>query len=65
MKRYKLLEDRVYYIYGYKYVFNRVHMEAGALRGYCERRKKWAWLFDTYLQFDGEMTVPAVKSDDK
>lgn len=53
-------EDRVYDIYGHTYTFTNVHMEAGVLRGWYARRKKWAWLFDTYIQIDGDMPVPAV-----
>ena len=44
----------VYEINGRRYTFADVHHESGYLRGYCKMRKKWGWLFDNYIQLDGE-----------
>ena len=55
------MEDCIYDIYGHRYTFTKVHVEGGVFRGWYARRKKWAWLFDTYVQIDGEMPVPAVR----
>ena len=50
-----------YDINGRIYTFDRIRREAGMLRGYCERRKKWAWLDENYVQFDGEWVVKVDK----
>ena len=50
-----------YMINGYKYRFIRVHSEGGMLRGYCKKRKKYAWLADKYIQFDDEPAVLATE----
>ena len=52
---------KAYMINGYKYQFEQVHYEGGMLRGYCKKRKKWAWLADKYLQFDDEPLVLATE----
>lgn len=55
------LDNRVYDIYGYRYTFSKIHVLGGTARGWCNRRKKWAWLFDEYVQFEKEMPVSAVR----
>lgn len=45
------------------YSFGKIRREAGLLRGYCEKRKKWAWLDGNYIQFDGEWVVKVEKID--
>ena len=48
-----------YDIYGHIYIFEKVCIRNGSLMGYCKRKGKWAYLFDKYLQFEGEPPVPA------
>ena len=53
--------EAVYEVNGREYTFIKIHMDGGYLRGYSTRRKKWAWLFDGYFQFDGEAIVVGKK----
>ena len=55
---------RMYSIDGHSYRFIRVHSEAGIFRGYCPRVRKYAWLNDNYIQFDGEPVVLATMKKD-
>lgn len=40
-----------------KYTFTDIRNEFGTLRGYCKKKRKWAWLFKKYVQFDNEEVV--------
>lgn len=50
-----------YVINGRRYTFKPVQIKDGYQYGYCSKRKKWAYLFDSYLQFDGEDPIIAEK----
>lgn len=49
---------RRYRIYGRTYTFTKIHCEYGIIRGYCQRLRKWADLFDRIIQFDTGEIVP-------
>lgn len=49
--------EAIYEVNGREYTFVKVHIEDGYLRGYSSKRRKWAWLFDSYFQFDEEEIV--------
>lgn len=49
----------VYEVYGRKYIFENVRIEAGVLYGFCRKKKKWAWMNKDAIMFDGESPVPA------
>lgn len=55
----KVRDQLIYDINGYNYYFVNLKYEAGYLKGYNHKKKKWAWLFDTYIQFEGESIVLA------
>ena len=49
-----------YDIYGRNYTFVKCHwVRGGWLVGYNTHRRRWAYLWDKYLQFENEMPVPA------
>lgn len=50
-----------YEINGRIYKFDKVQPKDEYYYGYCAKRKKWACLFDLYIQFDGEPPVAARK----
>lgn len=49
----------VYEVYGRKYIFENVRIEAGVMYGFCRKKKKWAWMNKDAIMFDGESPVPA------
>lgn len=51
--------ELTYEINGFTYKFVHVRKNGGVDYGYSPRRKKWAWLFPTYIQFEGESIVMA------
>lgn len=55
------LSKAAYMINGRKYTFESVRFKDGYRYGYCPKRKKWAYLFDKYLQFEGEEAIKAEK----
>lgn len=55
------MKEKVYYINGLKYVFKDVRTKDGCLYGYSPKHNKWAYLFDGYIQFEGEGIVLADK----
>lgn len=43
-----------YKINGRYYTFCQLSYEDdGMIRGYCKKKRKWAWLSERYIQFDG------------
>lgn len=46
--------EKQYEINGRLFTFVDVRIEAGIYRGYNQKRKKWAWLYPTFIQFEGE-----------
>lgn len=58
----KTKQERVaYLINDRKYEFSGVRIKDGHRYGYCAKRKKWAYLFDSYVQFEGETPIIAKK----
>lgn len=51
----------VYDINGFKYKFVNIRNNGGVKYGYSPRKKRWAFLFPTYIQFEGESIVMAKK----
>ena len=59
-------EDLTYEIYGSKYQFEKCHwIPGGWLVGWCKRKRNWAYLWQTYLQFSEEDPVPATLIEGK
>lgn len=55
------MEDVIYEVNGRQLTFTDVQMEDGYFKGYNRHRRKWAWLFEKYFQFEGESIVLATK----
>lgn len=55
------LGPRKYIVNGRTYTFIRVRGEGKFVKGYCKSVGKWAYLFDDYIQFEGEKIQIAVK----
>ena len=55
--------ERTYYINGRKYLFTSVHQELGVWKGYSHLKKKWAELHGSFVIFEGEAIVAAVKGE--
>lgn len=55
-----IVDKIVYDIYGRRYTFVKCHwVRGGWLVGYNTHKKRWAYLWEKYLQFEDEMPVPA------
>lgn len=55
------MEDVIYEVNGRRLTFTHVQIEEGYFKGYNRHRKKWAWLFEKYFQFEGESIILATK----
>ena len=54
-----IVDKIVYDIYGRRYTFVKCHwVRGGWLVGYNTHKKRWAYLWEKYLQFEDEMPVP-------
>ena len=55
------MKEVIYEMNGRQLTFTDVRMEDGYFKGYNRHRRKWAWLFEKYFQFEGESIVLATK----
>ena len=54
-------DKAAYLINGRKYNFTGIRIKDGYRYGYCPKRKQYAYLFDSYVQFEYDGIIPAEK----